>query len=56
MADVGHQYGRIDILVNNAGIAIDRGQAAASADMEKVRATLDTNTSWDLALLHCSHP
>ncbi|MFI7025158.1 SDR family oxidoreductase [Micromonospora sp. NPDC049900] len=43
MADVGHQYGRLDILVNNAGIAIDRGQAAASADFEKVRATLDTN-------------
>ncbi|MFD6757475.1 SDR family NAD(P)-dependent oxidoreductase [Micromonospora gifhornensis] len=43
MADVGYQYGRLDILVNNAGIAIDRGQAAASADFEKVRATLDTN-------------
>lgn len=43
MADVGYQYGRLDILVNNAGIAIDRGQAAASADIEKVRATLDTN-------------
>ncbi|MBL6280376.1 SDR family oxidoreductase [Micromonospora fiedleri] len=43
MADVGYQYGRLDILVNNAGIAIDRGQAAASADLEKVRATLDTN-------------
>jgi NAD(P)-dependent dehydrogenase (short-subunit alcohol dehydrogenase family) len=42
MADVGYQYGRLDILVNNAGIAIDRGQAAASADIEKVRATLDT--------------
>ncbi|MEU8182058.1 SDR family oxidoreductase [Micromonospora sp. NPDC049047] len=43
MADVGYQHGRLDILVNNAGIAIDRGQAAASADIEKVRATLDTN-------------
>ncbi|WP_433532338.1 SDR family NAD(P)-dependent oxidoreductase [Micromonospora sp. CA-263727] len=43
MADVGYQYGRLDILVNNAGIAIDRGQAAASADIEKVRSTLDTN-------------
>lgn len=43
MADVGYTYGRIDVLVNNAGIAIDRGQAAGSADMEKVRATLDAN-------------
>lgn len=43
MADVGYHHGRLDILVNNAGIAIDRGQAAASADFEKVRVTLDTN-------------
>lgn len=31
------------MLVNNAAIAIDRGQNASAADMEKVRATLDTN-------------
>lgn len=43
MADTGYQHGRIDVLVNNAGIAIDRGQAAGAADMEKVRATLDAN-------------
>ncbi|MDG4767727.1 SDR family NAD(P)-dependent oxidoreductase [Solwaraspora sp. WMMD406] len=43
MADVGYQYGRIDVLVNNAAIAIDRGQAASAADMEKVAATLDAN-------------
>jgi len=43
MADVGYQYGRLDVLVNNAAIAIDRGQAASAADMEKVAATLDAN-------------
>ncbi|MFB9238146.1 SDR family oxidoreductase [Plantactinospora siamensis] len=43
MADVGYKHGRLDVLINNAGIAIDRGQAAYAADMEKVRATLDAN-------------
>ncbi|GAA2356099.1 SDR family NAD(P)-dependent oxidoreductase [Dactylosporangium salmoneum] len=43
MADVAYEHGRLDVLVNNAGIAIDRGQAAASADMEKVAATLNAN-------------
>ncbi|WFE29243.1 SDR family NAD(P)-dependent oxidoreductase [Solwaraspora sp. WMMD791] len=43
MADVGYQYGGLDVLVNNAAIAIDRGQAASAADMEKVTATLDAN-------------
>ncbi|MFF0825020.1 SDR family NAD(P)-dependent oxidoreductase [Micromonospora haikouensis] len=43
MADVGYLHGRLDVLVNNAAIAIDRGQLAAAADMEKVRATLEAN-------------
>ena len=43
MADTAFHRGSLDVLVNNAGIAIDRGQAASSADMEKVRATLDAN-------------
>jgi NAD(P)-dependent dehydrogenase (short-subunit alcohol dehydrogenase family) len=43
MVGTGFTYGRLDVLVNNAGIAIDRGQAASTADMEKVRATLDAN-------------
>src|SRR5256886_16384418 len=43
MADTGFTYGRLDVLVNNAGGAIDRGQAASTADMEKVRATFDAN-------------
>jgi NAD(P)-dependent dehydrogenase (short-subunit alcohol dehydrogenase family) len=43
MADTAFEHGRLDVLVNNAGVAIDRGQAASSADMEKVRATLDAN-------------
>lgn len=43
MADTAFSHGRLDVLVNNAGIAIDRGQLANAADMEKVRATLDAN-------------
>jgi NAD(P)-dependent dehydrogenase (short-subunit alcohol dehydrogenase family) len=43
MADTGYEHGRLDVLVNNAGVAIDRGQTAASVDMEKVRATIDAN-------------
>lgn len=43
MADTGFTLGRLDVLVNNAAIAIDRHQQASAADMERVRATLDTN-------------
>lgn len=43
MADTGFTHGRLDVLVNNAAVAIDRGQAAATADMEKVKTTLDAN-------------
>lgn len=43
MADTGVTYGRLDVLVKNAAIAIDRGQQASAADMEKVRATIDAN-------------
>jgi NAD(P)-dependent dehydrogenase (short-subunit alcohol dehydrogenase family) len=43
MADTAYDHGRLDVLVNNAGIAIDRGQPASTADMEKVRVTLDAN-------------
>src|SRR2546421_6998835 len=43
MADTGFVHGRLDVLVNNAAVAIDRQQHAATADMERVRATLDAN-------------
>jgi len=43
MADTAFAYGRLDVLVNNAAVAIDRGQSASAADMEKVHATLDAN-------------
>lgn len=42
-ADTGFALGRLDVLVNNATIAIDPYHDAASADMEKVIATLNTN-------------
>jgi len=43
MADTAYAFGRLDILINNAAVAIDRQQLASSADMERVRATLDAN-------------
>jgi NAD(P)-dependent dehydrogenase (short-subunit alcohol dehydrogenase family) len=43
VADTAYEHGRLDVLVNNAGVAIDRQQTASSADMERVRATLDAN-------------
>jgi len=43
MADVGFEHGRLDVLVNNAAVAIDRGQPAHAADLERVRATFDAN-------------
>jgi NAD(P)-dependent dehydrogenase (short-subunit alcohol dehydrogenase family) len=43
MADTSYTFGRLDVLVNNAAVAIDRQQQASNADMERVRATLDTN-------------
>jgi NAD(P)-dependent dehydrogenase (short-subunit alcohol dehydrogenase family) len=37
-------FGRLDILVNNAAILIDREEVVASnADLETVKATLETN-------------
>lgn len=43
IADTANEHGRLDVLVNNAAVAIDRGQAAAQPDFERVRATLETN-------------
>ncbi|MYZ37913.1 MULTISPECIES: SDR family NAD(P)-dependent oxidoreductase [unclassified Streptomyces] len=42
-ADTVHEYGRLDVLVNNSGVAIDRNKTITEADLELVKATLDTN-------------
>ena len=51
VADVANGEGRLDVLVNNAAVAVDRGQAAAGPDFERVRATLDANLvgAWRLS-------
>lgn len=43
VADTAHAFGRLDVLVNNAGVAIDRGLDASSLDMERIKATFETN-------------
>ncbi|MDT0407806.1 MULTISPECIES: SDR family NAD(P)-dependent oxidoreductase [Streptomyces] len=42
-AETQRSFGRLDVLLSSAGIAIDRGRTPSVLDMEKVRATLDTN-------------
>jgi NAD(P)-dependent dehydrogenase (short-subunit alcohol dehydrogenase family) len=37
------RHNRIDILINNAAIVMDRGQKAASPDLNRVAETIDTN-------------
>ncbi|MEW2491591.1 SDR family oxidoreductase [Streptomyces sp. NPDC048411] len=37
------EFGRLDVLVNNAAINYDTGRRAASADLDEVRRTLETN-------------
>jgi NAD(P)-dependent dehydrogenase (short-subunit alcohol dehydrogenase family) len=41
---VEEQFGKLDVLVNNAAILYDTWQRAANADLDVVRAALETNT------------
>lgn len=43
ISDITYEHGRLDVLVNNAAVAIDRGRAAGTLDLERVRATFDSN-------------
>lgn len=40
---VAKEFGRLDILVNNAGIMIDYEAKGLTADVEKIKQTMDTN-------------
>ncbi len=40
---VEDEFGRLDVLVNNAAISNDDGQRGAEADLELVRAAIETN-------------
>jgi NAD(P)-dependent dehydrogenase (short-subunit alcohol dehydrogenase family) len=42
-AAVEAEFGRLDVLVNNAGVYLDRGQSGVDADLDVVRATLESN-------------
>ncbi|GAA0609550.1 SDR family oxidoreductase [Kutzneria viridogrisea] len=44
VADVMYAFGQLDVLVNNAAVAIDPGMSAAALDMERLKATFETNT------------
>lgn len=42
-AEVGERFGRLDVLVNNAAVLYDTWQTAEDADLDSVRAALETN-------------
>ena len=47
-----HDYSAVDVLVNNAAVNYDTGQRAATADLDDVRRTLETNLfgAWNVTL------
>lgn len=42
-AETERAFGRLDVLVNSAGLAIDRRYRPSEHDMERVKATFETN-------------
>jgi NAD(P)-dependent dehydrogenase (short-subunit alcohol dehydrogenase family) len=57
VVDTVAEFGRLDILVNNAGIAaLGRDGAPSTADIEAVRATIETNFIGALAVTQAMLP
>lgn len=55
VARIEAEQGRLDVLVNNAGVS-QNAAAAAEADMDKVRATLETNVHGPTRLIQLALP
>jgi len=51
-ARADEEFGRLDALINNAAILYDTWQRATNADLDQVRAALETNTfgAWNMVL------
>jgi NAD(P)-dependent dehydrogenase (short-subunit alcohol dehydrogenase family) len=55
-ASVGQEFGRLDVLVNNAAINYDTWQRGATADLNVVRETMETNVYGAWAMIQAFLP
>jgi len=55
-AAIRDQFGRLDVLINNAGIDYDTDQDVLNADLDRMRAGLETHTLGPLRLVQALLP